>query len=276
VHAEAEIATCMRQTMQRITPLVLIAAVVIPLVLIGAIVWLITSGRATVTLTVATVVDQKTGSTVSTLPIGPTGATFPYTSAPPAGSMAVTSIAVSGPPGDGAVAGFTVVDQTGKSTAYTQPFGQDGAKFTFTAPNGGAVFTVVGRAGRTFGTIWLDAMLLALGMFVPYLAVIHVYRMRQLQPLIANLPPSDERITMRDNAAALATKMSSKFLLLAIFIAVACATLFGRSAINLAIAILGDQPVAQSDVVQVATSGLAAAYFGYVLILRLKSKRSAG
>jgi len=269
---KSEIAACIRQTLRRMTPFVLVMAVLIPLVLVAATFWLVMGGRPTATLTVVTEVDHVSQSTVSTLPIYPTGATFPYTVAPPAGSMAVTAIHVSGPPGAGAIAGFTVVDQTGQSTTYTQPFGPDGAKFTFSAPNGSAVFTLVGRAGVTPGVIYLYIGLLALGMFLPFITLTHAYRMRKLQPLLAGLPRSDERITLRENVAGLAARMSLK---LALVLLVAGAMAFSGGALHLADAILEDRPIPKMDFLTMATTGLMTAYFAYLLVLRLRKRRAS-
>jgi hypothetical protein len=270
---KAEIAACIRQTLRRITPFVLAAAILIPLVLVAAVFWFVIGSGPTVSLTVASVVDQTSQSTVSTLPIGPTGATFPYAAQPPVGTMAITAISVSGSPGSDAVASFTVVDLTGKSTTYTQPFGPAGSKFTFSASNGSAVFTLVGRAGRTSGAIYLYTALLGLGIFVPYLALVHAYRMWTLQPLIAGLPRSDERITLREHAEGLAAKMSLKFLLVAIVALIAGVTTLSGTVIH---AILEDRPIPPMGFLTMATSSLTMAYFGYLLVLKLKQKRSAG
>jgi hypothetical protein len=268
---KVEIAACIRQTMRRMTPFVLVTAVLIPLLLVAVVFWLVIGDRPTATLTVVTEVDHTSRSTVTTLPIDPTGATFSYTVAPPAGSMAVTAIRVSGPPGGSAVAGFTVVDQTGQSTTYAQPFGPDGAKFTFSAPNGRAVFTLVGRAGATPGTIYLYVGLLAFGMFLPFIIFTHAYRMRQLQPLLAGLPRSDERITWRENVEGLATKMSLKFVLVLL---VAGVMALSGGALHLLDSILENRPISKMDVLAMATSGLMTACFAYLLVLRLRKPRA--
>jgi hypothetical protein len=263
---KAEIAACIRQTMRRMTPFVLVMAVLIPLVLVAAAFWLVIGDRPTATLSVVTEVDHATQSTVATLPIGPTGATFSYTVAPPAGSMAVTAIHVSGPPGGSAVAGFTVVDQTGQSTTYTQPFGPDGAKFTFSAPNGNAVFTLIGRAGAAPGTLYLYMGLLAFGMFLPFTILTHAYRMRKLRPLLADLPRSDERITWRENVGALATKTPPKFvLLLLLLLLVAGVMAFCGGALSLVDAIIEDRAISKMDVLTISTAGLMTACFAYLL-----------
>jgi hypothetical protein len=269
---KAEIAACLRQTMRRKTPFVLVMAVLFPLVLAAAAFWLVIGGHPTATLTVVTEVDHASQSLVSTLPIAPTGATFPYTVAPPAGSMAVTAIHVSGPPGGDAVAGFTVVDQTGQSTTYTQPFGPDGAKFTFSGANGSAVFTLAGRAGVTPGAIYLYMALLALAMFLPFIALTHAYSMRKLQPLLAGLPRSEERITWRENVPALAAKMSLKFVLVLL---VAFVIAFSGGALSMADAILEDRPISKMDLLNLAINGLMGAYFAYLLVLRLRKRRAS-
>jgi hypothetical protein len=270
---KAEIVACIRQTMRRMTPFVLAVAVLIPLVLVVATLWLVIGDRSTATLTVATQIDHTSRSTVATLPIDPTGATFSYTVAPPAGSLAVTAIHVSGPPGGSSIAGFTVVDQTGKPTTYTQPFGPDGAQFNFNAANGSAVFTVVGRTGATPGTIYLFVGLLALGMFLPFIILVNAYRMRKLRPLIAGLPRSDERITLRENAVGLAAKIPLKLVLVQLGAGVLA---FIGGATRLAEGILEDGPISKMDLIVMATTGLMSAYFAHLLVLRLRKQRANG
>lgn len=269
---KAEIAACIRQTMRRMTPFVLVMAVLIPLVIVAAALWLAVGGRSTATLTVVTEVDHTSQSTVATLPIDSSGATFSYTVDPPAGSIAVTAIHVSGPPGGSAVAGFTVVDQTGQSTTYTEPFGPDGAKFTFSAANGGAVFTVSGQAGAPPGTIYLYTGVLGLGMFLSFIILMHAYLTRKLQPLIAGLPQSDERITWRENVDAFAAKVSLKLVLVLL---VAGVVAFIGGAMRLASVILEDHPVSKMDLITTATTGLMTAYVAYFLVLRLRKPRAS-
>ena len=268
---KAEIVTCIRQTMRRKMPFALAMAVLFPLVLVAAVFWLVIGDQPTATLTVVTEVDHTSRSTVATLPIDLSGAAFSYTVDPPAGGMAVTAVHVSGPPGGGAVAGFTVVDQTGQSTTYAQPFGPDGAKFTFSAPNGNAVFTLVGRAGVTPGTIYLHVGLLAFGMFLPFITLAHAYGMRKLQPLIAGLPLSDERITLRENVEAFAAKMSVK---LVVVLLVAGGMGFIGGVMHLVDMSLEDRPIAKMDLLTMATSGLMTACFAYLLVLRLRKPRA--
>jgi hypothetical protein len=269
---KAEITAGIRQIMRRMTPLVLVMAVLIPLVIVAAALWLAVGGRPTATLTVVTEVDHTSRSTVATLPIDPTGATFSYTADPPAGSMAVTAIHVSGPPGGSAVAGFTVIDQTGQSTTYTQPFGPAGVKFTFSAPNGSAAFTLIGQPGAPPSTIYLYTGVLGLGMFLSFIILMHAYRTRKLRPLIAGLPQSDERITWRENVEAFAAKVSLKLVLLLL---VAGVVAFIGGAMHLATVILEDHPISKMDLIATAATGVMTAYVAYLLVLRMRKRRAS-
>jgi hypothetical protein len=186
---KAEIAECLRQTMRRI----IICAVLIPLVLVAAVLWLAFSGC---TLSVTTVGATGESSTY-TQPIAPTGSTGTL-----AGAAGATIIfKVSRPPGKDATVTFTGVGPTGiASGPWVAQFGPAGSKIDFADASGNIVgsATLVGRTGATPGSIPLHAMLLTLGMFVPYIALMHAYSMRRLRSLIAGLPRSDERITLRE------------------------------------------------------------------------------
>ncbi len=122
------------------------------------------------------------------------------------------------------------------------------------------------------GTVYLYMGLLLLGIFLPYFAIIHAYRIGRLHPLIAGLPRSDERITWREGTETFAANVSSKFLLI---LFVAPVIIFGNAAMNLAVAIVEDRPIPLMDVLMMAFGVLMAAYVTYLLILREKGKRRA-
>jgi len=122
------------------------------------------------------------------------------------------------------------------------------------------------------GTVYLYMGLLLLGIFVPYFAIIHAYRIGRLHPLIAGLQRSDERITWREGTASFAANMSLKFLLM---LFVAPVIIFANVALNLAVAFFEDRPIPLMDVLMMAFGSLMIAYFTYLLILRANGKRRA-
>jgi hypothetical protein len=122
------------------------------------------------------------------------------------------------------------------------------------------------------GTVYLYMGLLSLGIFVPYFAIIHAYRIGRLHPLIAGLPRSDERITWREVTESFAANVSLKFL---VMLLVAPVIIFGNVAMNLAVAFVEDRPIPLMDVLMMAFGGLMTAYVTYLLILREKGKRTA-
>jgi hypothetical protein len=264
---KAQIAECLRETMRRIKPFALVCAVLIPLVLVAAVLWLAFSGC---TLSVTTVGATGESSTY-TQPIGPTGATGTLAGA--AGATAIFK--VSGPPGKDATVSFTGVGTDGKAGAHwVAQFGPAGTKIDFADASGHIVggATLVGRTGATPGSILLYAMLLTLGMFVPYIALMHAYSMRMLRPLIVGLPRSDERITLQEAIEGFAAKASFK--LLVVMGAGGAMGIVGSGMI-LADAILENRPIAnpQFMLLGMAASGLTTAFIGYLLIVRAKRKR---
>ena len=266
---KAQIAECLRQTLRRIKPFALVCAVLIPLVLVAAVLWLAFSGC---TLSVTTVGATGESSTY-TQPIGPTGATGTLAGA--AGATAIFK--VSGPPGKDATVSFTGVGTDGKASGpWVAQFGPAGSKIDFADASGHIVgsATLVGRTGATPGSILLYAMLLTLGMFVPYIALMHAYSMRRLRPLIAGLPRSDERISLREGIEGFAAKAPFKLL---VVMGAGGAMGFVGNAMNLADAILESRPIANPQIVllEMAASCLATAYFAYLMILKAKLKRNA-
>ncbi|MFI5010789.1 MAG: hypothetical protein ACHQAY_00430 [Hyphomicrobiales bacterium] len=266
---KALIAECIRQTLRRIKPFALASAVLIPLVLVAAVLWLACAGC---TLSVTTV-DAAGVSTTYTQPIGPTGATGTLAGA--AGATAIFK--VSGPPGKDATVTFTGVGPTGKASApCVAQFGPAGAKINFADASGHVVgsATLIGRTGSTPGAVMLDAMLLTFGMFVPYIALMHAYSMRRLRPLIAGLPRSEERITLREGIEGFAAKASFKLL---VVMGLGAAAGFVGNAMNLAAAILESRPIANPPIILLgmAATGLATTYVAYLIILRAKLKRNA-
>jgi hypothetical protein len=122
---------------------------------------------------------------------------------------------VSGLPGKDTTISYTYVSAAGKLGALTVvPFASGSAKLNMADNNGhivnSAVFT--SRIGARPGTIMLDAMLLGLALFAPYIGAIHIYSMKRLRPLIAELPHTDARMSFGDTTKSFVGKASVKLL----------------------------------------------------------------
>jgi hypothetical protein len=267
---KSAIAACIRQTLRRIMPLVLVAAIIIPLVLIGGTLWLAFQGA-----TLSVTVTNATGDTTSySQPIDSDGSTVILAGAE--GAKVVYH--VSGLPGNGATITSTWFGPTGKAgVPLSSPFGSTGMRVNIVDANHRTINSavLVGRVGATPNAILLDAALLGLATFGPYFALMHLYRMRRLRPLLANLPRSYERLTSRGKSQNFAGKVSFKLLTvmgiggaagcLGNGIAIVAATLEGRTFVN--------QPVAW---VGMAASTFITARIAYFMILKARLRRNAG
>src|SRR4051812_26142891 len=180
---KSAISACIRETLRRLIPLVIAAAILIPIVLISGTFWLALQGA---TLDVA--VTSATGETTSyNRPITAEGATV--TLAAQAGAKMVYR--VTGFPGKDAVMTYSWVDAKGKAGAPSStPFGPAGMKVAIVDDNQRTINSavLVGRRGATPNAILLDAALLGLATFAPYFAAIHLYGLRRLRPLLVDLP----------------------------------------------------------------------------------------
>ncbi|WP_020174829.1 hypothetical protein [Methyloferula stellata] len=264
-----EIAACIKETMRRIKPFVFVAMVLIPLLLLGGTLWFaLQGGTLNVTLTDAsgkvTSYSQSIGSTGSSGSVaGPTGTSVLFH--------------VNAPPGNNTTITYARVDASGKiGVPSTVAFASGSTKLNLTDSKGG-IFnsaTFVGRIGATPGTIMLDAMLLGLALFVPYIGAIHVYSMRRLRPLIAELPLTDARITLAEGTKSFAAKISVKLLAV---MGLGGALAFAANAINLIEGLLANRPLAGMEMVLfgLGMSGLAMVYPACLIILRMRAKRAA-
>jgi hypothetical protein len=265
---KAEIAACIRETLRRIKPFAFGAAAVIPLVLAGAIMWFTLSGATLV----VTEVDAAGITTIHEQPIGKAGAT---------GTQAYATgghftYAASGPPGADATVTIAGFDRAGKAGgSCVVKFDAGGTKIVMNDNDGHLVRTVTltGRTGAPRdGVIWF-AMLLGFALFVPLIVLIHLYSMARLRPLLAGLPRSDERITLRDSTERFAAKISNKFLAL-----VGLGAVMGLvgNAITVITAIYGHRSI--DDVANIAAGAaclLAIAFWGYVAFLKVRLRHSA-
>ena len=268
---KADIAACTRETLRRIKPFALIAAVVIPILLIGGALWLaFHTGGGALTVTITSASGQTTSFVQ---PIDADGSTVTVDGE--AGAKVVCH--VSGPPSGDATMTYTFVDASGKAgPARTMAFGPGGAKLNIVDSNQRPVNSavLVGRAGATPNAIMAYSALLALALFAPYLVALRLYSVRRMRPLIAGLPRSDERISRRDVMQSFAAKSSFKLLAL---VGVAAALGFIGNGIMIAEAMLEHRPLAGQPFVWLTTIGCAyvAGRFLYLLTLRLRLRRSA-
>jgi hypothetical protein len=261
------IATCIRETLRSIKPFVFIAAVLIPLALIGGTVWLALQ-RGTLN-----VVETHVGGSTTTYyqMIGQSGSTGTLTS----GSSRVV-FHVSGPPGDGAtvtVTGFDPHGNPGKPAVVA--FGAGGTNVNLADGAGQVIATahLSGRIGAPGSVIAIEAVLLSLALFLPYLAAIHIYSMRRLEPLLVGLPRSSMRITMREGTQRFASKVSAKLM---VVMAGSAALALGLNLFNLAGAVfMRHSTNLEIPIFGTVVSGFGAIYFAYLVMLRLRMKRSA-
>jgi hypothetical protein len=218
---KADIAACMRETFRRLKPFVFVAMVLIPAVLAGSIFWFATRAG---TLT-ATVTESDGRTTTYSQAIGPDGTsgTLPGTE----GSS--VTFHVSGLPGSGTTVTIKAITASGEAgTPCIVRFDQSGATINITDGNH-IVRTVklVGRAGASPTALTIFAVLVSLALFSVYLALIHLYSLSRLRPLVANLPPSDQRITFSENIQRFGVNVSNKLL---VVMGIAAVTMFGSNA----------------------------------------------
>ena len=264
---KAEIAARVRETLRRIRPFALATAVLMPLVLIAAITWFMARG---VTL-VVTEVDAAGVTTTHDQPIGKDGATGVLMYA----NGARVVYAVSGPPSGDATVKVSGFDQAGKAGApCVVKFDSGGSKIVMNDDDGHLVRTVtlMGRSGATRDAAMGFSMLLALALFAPYVALIHIYSMARLRPLLAGLPRSDQRITLRDSTERMAAKASNKFLAM---VGVGAAMGLVGNAMTLILSIHDHRPIDVAAVAGTAALVLVVAYYGYIAFLKVRLRQSA-
>ena len=130
------------------------------------------------------------------------------------------------------------------------------------------------RAGATSGAVGPFAMVLALGLFGVYTALIHAFSMARLRPLIAGPPRSNERITFRDGIERFAARASNKLLVL---MGVSAVMPVATNASILTAAIVSHRPIHDLPI-EVAAFVLAVSYLAFVawiVIRRVRRKQEA-
>ncbi len=268
---KANIAACMRESLRRIRPFVFGMMVVLPAAIAGLIYWFITTSA---TLTVI-VVDVGGKTEIHDQTIGRHGTSG--TIAGPDGSS--VAFRVSGPPGPNATTTITAIAASGK-VGETSVVGFDAAGTTINMTDAKKrivrIAKLVGRTGptRTAGAVFAGAVTIAL--FGLYLAAIHIYIMRRLNPLLVGLPRTNERINLREGFDRFAAKVSIKLLVVMGFGAAAMLT---GSAINVAEFFAAHRPLDQLPflLLPAAAALLVAAQTAYLVALRRRQRsRAAG
>jgi hypothetical protein len=263
---KVEIAARIRETLKFLKPFALTGAVLIPLALVAGIFWLISLG---VTLTVIETHANETRT--YTQSVGLTGSTGTLWSGNSHLEFHVSSF-----PGDLATVTVTGFDLNGKpGTSSKITFGSDGATLNLTDDGQQAVASahLSVRAGPASPTVAIEAAALALALFIPYLAFMHVYSMRRLEPLLAGLPRSNSRIGMSEGTERFAAKVSVK--LLVVMIGGTVLPLAGTLT-NMITAIVEHHPInAGISALAAVMFGGVTAYYLYLAFLKLKARKAA-
>ena len=264
---KADIAACMRETLRRIKPFVFLMMAALPAAIVGLIYWfVVTSGALTVI-----VVDSGGKTEIHEQAIGRHGATGTLAGAD--GSSA--AYRVSGPPGAGATVTTTAITASGKVGATSVvPFDAAGTIINMADAKKRVVRSakLIGRTGPTRTAAALFAAGVSLGLIGLYIAAIHIYSMARLNPLLAGLPRTNERIGMREGFDRFADKVSIKLLAVMGFGAAAMLT---GSAINMANFFATHRPLDQLPflLVPAVASLIVGAQIAYLVVLRARQRR---
>ena len=182
---------------------------------------------------------------------------------------------MSGPPGPGATAAITAITASGKVGATSVvPFDAAGTTVNMADAKKRLVrcAKLIGRSGPTRSAAALFAAGITLGLLGLYIAAIHIYSMARLNPLLASLPRTNERIGVREGFDRFAAKVSIK--LLAVMGFGAAAMLIG-SVINMAEFFIMHRPLDQLPylLVPAVASLIVGAQIAYLVVLRLRQRR---
>ena len=131
----------------------------------------------------------------------------------------------------------------------------------------GGAFLLVARGRATPVAV----VVLTLAVFGPYVGLMHFYCMRKLRPLIADLPRTSERFTLREGTANFVSHMSSKLLLSVL----CCMSLCLIGNLMMLVDAFHDGRLVRSLVFLspgAILSGLAVAYFGKTMVDRANPK----
>jgi hypothetical protein len=264
---KADIAACMRETLRRIKPFVFLMMAALPAAIVGLIYWFVATSA---TLTVI-VVDSGGKTEIHEQAIGRHGATGTLAGAD--GSSA--AYRVSGPPGAGATVTTTAITASGKVGATSVvPFDAAGTIINMADAKKRIVRSakLIGRTGPTRTAAALFAAGVSLGLIGLYIAAIHIYSMARLNPLLAGLPRTNERIGTREGFDRFAAKVSIKLLAVMGFGAAAMLT---GSAINMANFFATHRPLDQLPflLVTAVASLIVGAQIAYLVVLRVRQRR---
>lgn len=234
----------------------------------GAILWLAARGG---TLNVIVTEAGGTTKTIS-LPFGANGALGTW----PGDDGSLVEFKVSGPPGPSAIVSVVAFDKRGKAgTPCVMRFGAGGATINVVDPNGNTIRTIklVGRSGPPPLEGMLLAALLSLALFGIYIALIQTYRVSRLEPLLAGLPRSNERIGIREGLQLYAANMSNKLL---VIMGGSAAMMVAGEAANVAEAIFANRSIDTLPLIVTAfASAVLAGQAAYLAVLKLQKRRSA-
>jgi uncharacterized Tic20 family protein len=118
---------------------------------------------------------------------------------------------------------------------------------------------------------FLAILIMTMLAVVPIVIVPHIYLLRALRPLLADLPRTDERITFQEQLHSLAPAISGKLLFLG---GIGGLLMVGGNLMILAEAIAEGRSF-YGPVLGLAVGALLTSYFLYLAILRARMKRNA-
>lgn len=266
---KAAITAHLRQTMRQLIPYSIAVALFVLLALMGT-AWWLSSVNPVLSITIAKASGQ---STTITRPIEAGG-----TSGTIAGEGgAWIAYKLSGHVGRDAIVNFSGVDSTGKVIGPNGVvFGPSGLTANFAVQNGNSIRCVILReeTGATPGTVVFFMFLTVLVTLVPSVLALNAYAKTKLEPLIAGLPQTRQRITYRDYTQIYAANISWAFL----GIMATCMTT--TSAINaekVIVATWGSKTLDNlpMSLISLTLTGPVAGYYIYLMVLKARLRRNA-
>jgi uncharacterized membrane protein len=130
--------------------------------------------------------------------------------------------------------------------------------------------------GQRISPVGFIAIVMVTVLAVILIAIVpHIYLMRTLRPLIADLPRTDERITLRDQLHSLAAAISGKLLVLG---GIGGGLMIIGNIVSIVDAIAQDRAGSTLfwPIFGLVFGALLASYFAYLALLKAKLKRRPG
>jgi hypothetical protein len=138
---------------------------------------------------------------------------------------------------------------------------------------GMAAGMALSRGARIPATELIAILIVTALAVIPIVIVPHIYLVRTMRPLLAELPRTEERITLRDQLQSLAGAISGKLLLLG---AIGGSMMVIGNIVSIVDAIAeGRGGGFYSSIVGLVIGALLTSYFGYLAVLKRKLKRKA-